>query len=574
MRFLILIPILAAFAFLEVFLGGARLLYGVSGVALVALASLFTALPGTKTSQRVDIPALAASLLFAAYIVLRNRFSEVEYIGRLQLFILIGSLMVYLLFTLVLTRPLDRKRLFVFLGILALLQMIPAIVQFTQGNQWMPFPWSQRQDHSWRASGLFISPNNFAGFVEIIALFAASFTIWGRMKILTRVLLGYIALVCIVGVAISGSRGGYLSLVFGSGVLLLLTLIAWHRMKREHFRVAAIVSVIAALVLFAGILLVVFLSPNLGGRVMQINDPENPRLILWPAALHQFQLSPIWGTGGFSYLYYGRMFRDPSVQLDPIHVHNDYLQLLADYGIVGFFLFLLFLALHLRAGMAGFGKLATPSSSRSSSLQSDRLALSIGALSAIGAYMVHSVVDFNMQLPLNALMMAAVLAILANYGAPFEETATREKGEIFRKLVRYALPLLALAALFYGIPMIPGEYQAYQSRSAPVDGHPRESLDAARQGTLKTHDNPELYFYRGEAAMQLAVQPVKKGETNTVDPKALYLEAASSFASGLKVFPYDSRLALKLAQAQAAVGDYFRIRPRLPGHYRLLLRLL
>jgi O-antigen ligase len=297
MRFFILIPILAAFAFLEVFLGGARLLYGVSGVALVAIASLFTALPGTKTSQRVDILTLASSLLFAAYIVLRNRFSEVEYIGRLQLFILIGSLMIYLLFTLVLTRPLDRKRLFVFLGILALLQMIPAIVQFTQGNQWMPFPWSQRQDHSWRASGLFISPNNFAGFVEIIALFAASFTIWGRMKILTRVLLGYIALVCIVGVAISGSRGGYLSLVFGSGVLLLLTLIAWHRMKREHFQVAAIVSVIAALVLFAGILLVVFLSPNLGGRVMQINDPENPRLILWPAALHQFQLSPIWGTG-------------------------------------------------------------------------------------------------------------------------------------------------------------------------------------------------------------------------------------------------------------------------------------
>jgi len=138
MRFLILLPILVAFAFLEVFIGGARLLYAIPGVALLALCSFFISNRGIKTSQRGDLLAIGSSLLFAGYILVRNRFSEIEYIARLQFFIMAGCLLIYLFFTLVLTRPVDRKHLFFFLGILALIQLIPAIIQFTQGDQWMP----------------------------------------------------------------------------------------------------------------------------------------------------------------------------------------------------------------------------------------------------------------------------------------------------------------------------------------------------------------------------------------------------------------------------------------------------
>jgi len=551
-RFLILFPVLLAFAFLEIFIGGARTLYAIPGISLVGIAALISLLPDYRTSNRADIPALAASLLFAAYILIRNRFSEIEYIARLQFFIMAGSLLIYLLFTLVLTRPADRKLFFGFLMILAIAQLIPAVIQFTQADSWMPLPWAQRRDHYWRASGFFISPNHFSGFLEIIALLSASLTIWGRAKVTMRILLGYTCIACITGVAISGSRGGYLSLVFGSAVLLILTLVAWRRLKRDHFIMAASISTGAALALFGGILLILFMSPTLGERVMQINDPENMRVLLWHSALQQFQLSPIWGTGGFSFLYFGRLFRDPMVQNDPIHVHDDYLQLLADYGLVGAILFVIFLFLHLRAGASSFIKLSIPSISRSADLQSDRLALNIGSLAAVADYIVHSVVDFNMQLPLNALLMACILAFLANPGSPREESSYGEPGEFFRRLLRYALPVLGLAMMIYGIPMIRGEYLAERARIALRDDHPKESLQFARAGSVITHDNPELYFYRGEAAMQLAMEARNRGLQN-----ALSLEAVGSFSSGLKVFPYDSRLALKLAQAQAAAGDYF-----------------
>ena len=389
--------------------------------------------------------------------------------------------------------------------------------------------------------------------MEIIALFAISYAIWGRTTIMMRILTGYTALLCIAGVAISGSRGGYLSTVFGSAVLLILSLIAWRRMQREHFSFAAISALVASFALFGGILFIVFMSPTLSNRVMLINDPENMRLLLWHSAIQQFHTSPIWGTGGFSFLYFGRLFRDPSVQNDPIHAHNDYLQLLADYGLVGMVLFVILLLAHLRAGGASFLKLSA-SSSNSSSPQSDRLALNIAAISSVAAYMVHSVVDFNMQLPLNALMMASVFAILANPGSPYEESRSKVAGEGFRKFLRYSLPVLSLAILIYGIPMIRGEYLAERARVALRDGHPQEALDFAREGTPTPQSNPELYFYRGEAALQLAMQQNKKKDFN---PQILRLEAVGSFSSGLKIFPYDSRLALKLAQAQAAAGDYF-----------------
>ena len=551
-RYFILIPIFLAFAFLELFIGGARLLYAVPGVLMIALASLASVLPKFKTSQRANIAALIGTASFSLYVLLRNRFSEVEYIARLQFFIMAGCLLVYLLFTLVLTKPADRKLLFGFLMILALIQLVPAIIQFTQEDSWMPLSWAQRRDVSWRASGFFISPNHFAGFLEIIALMAASFSLWGRAKITTRVLTGYITVACILGIAISGSRGGYLSLLFGSVILLLLSLIAWKRMERERFLLVAGISAGTALLLFLGTLLMFFLSPHIGERVIGINDPENMRLLLWRSAFQQFQLSPIWGTGGFSFLYYGRFFRDPSVQNDPIHVHDDYLQLLADYGLVGMGLFLLFLFLHVRAGVSSFIKL-TASSADSRDFESDRLALNIGALAVVGAYLVHSVVDFNMQLPLNALLMAVILAVLVNPGAPKEESLPADTSVKFRKLLRYALPAGGLALMIYGIPMIRGEYLAERARIALRDGHPREALEWARKGTMKTHDNPELYFYRGEAALETS----SLGSYGESSPPDLRLEAVGSFSSGLHLFPYDSRLALKLAQAQAAYGDYF-----------------
>jgi tetratricopeptide (TPR) repeat protein len=555
MKAALLLPVLLGLLLLEICIGGARLLYAIPGVALVSLAAVFTAWPGIKTSRRADLPALLAACAFTLYILLRNRFSDIEYIARLQFTIMAGCIMIYLLFALVLTKPADRTRLFVFLIFLALLQLWPALVQFSERNDWMPLPWAQRRGfysglHEWRASGFFISPNNFAGYMEAVSLIAMAFVIWGKSSGAIRILTGYAALAGMAGVVISGSRGGYLSLTVGILIVIALSLRVWKKLPSRPLVVAAVTGTAILVILGTG-LFAAFHSSVVETRVGQINDPGNMRLLLWRAALDQFRLSPFFGTGGFSYLHYGRLFRDPSVQNDPIHVHNDYLQLLADYGIVGASLFAIMLLLHLRAGFASFRHLVARTSDWDSPL-GDRLALNIGCQGALAAYAVHSVVDFNMQLPLNALMMATVFAVLANPGAPREESPEGVRGMWIRYAVRWCLPFLGIGFLIYELPMIGGELYAERSRVALRDGHPETALKLAREGVAKSKDNPDLYFEQGEAALELA-----SASSSPAVAVPLVREAIAAFRSGLSLFPSDSRLMIKLAQALAASGDYF-----------------
>jgi O-antigen ligase len=537
-------------AFLEVFIGGARLLYAIPGMLLVSIAAILTILPRKKSGGKANLAAIFSAIAFAVYILIRNRFSEVEYIARLQFFIMAGCLMTYLIAALIVTSPKERKLLFYFLIFLALLQLIPAVIQFSEGNHWMPLSWAQRRDANWRASGFFISPNNFAGYMEVVALMATSFVVWGRAGWGSRTIMGYTAIASLGGVAISGSRGGYLSIAMGFGVLTLLSLFAWGRMNNKNSKLA-IAAVSGFLILIVTGIWWAMQSSAVSERVGQINDPQNMRLLLWKAALQQFSLSPLWGTGGFSYLYFGRLFRDPSVQNDPIHIHNDYLQLLADYGLVGMVLFILFLFLHLKSGILSYRQLVGKFSQSDQAQSSDRLPLVIGSISAVAAYMVHSVVDFNMQLPLNALMMALIFGILANPGGRPSSSSIKDSGDGIRRSLQWVLPIFGAAIIIYGYPMIRGEFMAEKSRVAMRDGQSRKSLEIALEGLKKCHDNPELYFDAGEAALRLSYAEDK-------DSTTLSRTAIEEFAAGLALFPYDSRLALKLAQAHAASRDYFK----------------
>lgn len=147
-----------------------------------------------------------------------------------------------------------------------------------------------------------------------------------------------------IGLALSGSRSGFLVAVLGSAAVIALASI------RGRFRLAL---VLAGFALAMGVLLLRGSPGAVGGRVGQLfesalslDDRTSSRPVLWRAAVRLFAESPIegGGLGSFSWrlpdLVESRGRRLP-MRDNPGSV---YLQTLAETGAVGLALTLLFLA--------------------------------------------------------------------------------------------------------------------------------------------------------------------------------------------------------------------------------------
>lgn len=552
MQFLILFLVAAAFVVLQVLIGGTRMVFALPGLELVALAGVFAAWPKLKSARGAGLIAISSAVLFIAYIIVRNRVSLsqvplIESIGRVQLVIAAGSLIVYGIVALVLYKPNQRQWLIWVWLFMAVVQVVVGAIQFKEGNQWMPIPWLQRADDWWRASGLYISPNHFAGYLEITGLMAASFVLWGRTGWVGKVLAGYVALCCVAGVAISGSRGGYLSLSAGALALFILSVLVFGRLKPERLVPVGIAATLAMIAVFSGVTALMTKSDFVKNRMENVADKENMRFLLWNSALKQHEISPVVGTGAATFIYFGRKFRDPALQNDPIHTHNDYLQLLADYGNVGAGLFLIFYFAHLTTGSLGLVRIVGRAH-RDGVMQSSGLALNVGALSGLAAMTVHSAVDFNMQIPANALQMAVLFGILATPYSPENLPMGKMRGVALVGL-RCLLALGGIAFMVCTAKWVPSEYYSERSRVALRDNYLGDSVKFAEEGIKWDAFNPDLYFYAGEALRM-------EGEKAKAEKRALLRKSIEYYKKAVTLFPLDSRLLLKTADALGTAGDY------------------
>jgi hypothetical protein len=259
---------------------------------------------------------------------------------------------------------------------------------------------------------------------------------------------------------------------------------------------AAAIAIVLGLIAFYG----VSKSPFLSGRAQSTFETSNMRVDLWKGALEQWKLQPIVGTGSGTFMYYSRLFRTDRVQKDPIYTHNDYLNLLAEYGILSAAGLALFLGFHLRHGLQNFARLGPKRVSVSQRVLSNALALNVGALAAVSSYLVHSIFDFNLHIPANLLLMAFVFGILANDGVVRDrEPSPPGLGD---NLWRGLLPVLGVLLIVQCVRLLPGEYFSERARMAVRDRQPGLGIRYARAGLERDPLNPDLHYRLGVAREQ------------------------------------------------------------------------
>jgi O-antigen ligase len=220
---------------------------------------------------------------------------------------------------------------------------------------------------------------------------------------------------------LSGSRGGMMAI---SAELIILAgmLVKQKRGLMTAIGIGSFLAIVAALVLWIG-------GTELSQRIasMGLGHTElsgDIRSSIDRDGLRMFLSRPMfgWGVGAFPIVY--PRFRTFYTNFFVNEAHNDYLQLLIEMGLLGFATMGWFVVTVYRRAIKKIGGWTGDVSG----------AMTLACLLGFSGILVHSAVDFNLQIPANAALFYVVATIAAS--EPLIKPArkrrpVRSKPEIF-----------------------------------------------------------------------------------------------------------------------------------------------
>ena len=407
--------------------------------------------------------------------------------------------------------------------------------------------WNEISPYPGRASGTYISPNHFGGFLEMVLPLGIAFLLVGRIHIVTRLLLGYATLVMAAGLTVTLSRGAWIGAAVG--IFLLLGILITQRAYRWRA-----VLLLACLLIGGGVFVKVYFSKSVGymTRVASPNDavPANvdlySRFEMWHAAWTMWQ-SHLWqGVGPGMYDYRFREYRPVSIQLRPDHAHNDYLNLLADWGALG--------AAIVLAGVVLFGIgliQVWPHIRRNEndfrSTTSNRFAFYTGGICGLAALLVHSLSDFNLHIPANALIGVTIMALLASNLRFVTERWWTHAGWGLKSTLTLLIGAI-LTGFIVEIHRGGGEtYWLAKSNQLPTFSP--EQVDALKQAHAAEPQNFETTYQLGEG---FRTQSLNGGD----DYVDLAKTAMDWYARGMRLNPYDGYNYLRTGMCEDWLEHY------------------
>lgn len=269
-----------------------------------------------------------------------------------------------------------------------------------------------------RASGPFVNPNHFAGFLEIclpislsllfiskrprapsnelfLAERARLFLLDLSQRPYRLILLGVVVLLSL-GIVFSMSRLGILSAAVS--LLVFAAVVAAGSARSRVARLSAVLGV-TGIIIGANILMGL---NEVSKRYSVLFDKD----VGWRSGVWNWSLKvaldyPIAGTGLGTFQFVSPMYKTPETNAGQFdEAHNDYLNLWSDTGTVGLLLGVSFIVVWLAVILRGMG-----GSKRHQNF------LLAGCVASLFAMLVHSIGDFNLQIPSNAAYLAIILGI-------------------------------------------------------------------------------------------------------------------------------------------------------------------
>ena len=268
--------------------------------------------------------------------------------------------------------------------------------------------------HASTASGSYVNRNHFAGLLEMCLAVGIGLMIaqledrpsrgWKEFaqKILSLILspkaaLRVLLVVMVVALVMTRSRTGNTAFFASLLVTGILALVLSRAAPRGTVLLIGSLIVIDVLVIGAWFGVERTIQRIEQTTQLQIEQRSDPA----PHVMRIFEDYPLVGTGGGTFYTAFTRYRGRDIEPYFDHAHNDYLEVLTETGVFG-------------AALAGLAVLASLLCAvLALARRRDPLArgVAFGVVMGVTALGIHSAVDFNLQIPANALLFSVLLAL-------------------------------------------------------------------------------------------------------------------------------------------------------------------
>ncbi len=213
-------------------------------------------------------------------------------------------------------------------------------------------------------------------------------------------LLSFLILIMSSALILSGSRMGICSFITA---IILMSIMISNKAPTQRGRIS-IKKVILILLPVCLMTVWIGLNPVITrfSRISEGIETEGGRIRVWNDTCNLVKDFPALGTGLGTYEYAFPKYKTFRTQKLYDHTHNDYLELMSDTGITGFFIVI--------AGATYYLFMVTKLwfQRRNPFVRG----IAIGCLGGIAYIILHSLTDFNLQIPANALHLSIITGIM------------------------------------------------------------------------------------------------------------------------------------------------------------------
>jgi O-antigen ligase len=260
--------------------------------------------------------------------------------------------------------------------------------------------------------GPYVNHNHYAGLMEMLVPVPLILSLTRLAPAKVRTAAAATAAVMVGTIFLSGSRGGMLAIVVEL-VILAALLVKQKRGLRTAIGIGVFLAIVIGLLVWVG-------GPELSKRIATAGPGHSElsgdiRSYINRDGLRMFLKKPVlgWGLGTFPIVY--PQFRTFYTNFFVNEAHNDYLQLLVEMGLLGFATMVWFVVTLYSRGIKKIGNWTGEISG----------AMTLACLLGISGILVHSAVDFNLQIPANAALFYVLCTVAAS--EPFTKPVRKRR---------------------------------------------------------------------------------------------------------------------------------------------------